>query len=196
MANVLSSAMPPFPTARFSVEQYHRMILSGAFTEDDRLELIEGWVVQQTAKGPGHEYAVGQGEELLRARIPAGWHVRNQAPITLTSSEPEPDLAIVRGDRGVYRHRHPAPSEVALVVEVSDTSLDTDRVKARTYGMAGIAEYWIINLVDRCIEVYTRPNAGSEAGYASRKIVRAEGTVTLHIAGQDLGTLAVSAVLP
>ena len=102
MVSALSNPVPPFPIARFSVEQYHRMIESGAFTEDDRLELIEGWVVQQMAKGPGHEYAVGQGEELLRARIPAGWHVRNQAPITLTSSEPEPDLAIVRGDRGVY----------------------------------------------------------------------------------------------
>jgi Uma2 family endonuclease len=148
MVSVLSHAVPPFPIARFSVEQYHRMIESGAFTEDDHLELIEGWVVQQMAKGPGHEYAVGQGEDLLRARIPAGWHVRNQAPLTLTSSEPEPDLTIVRGDRGVYRQRHPVPSEIALVIEVSDTSLDTDRVKSKTYGSAGIAEYWIINLVD------------------------------------------------
>lgn len=196
MVSAPSSAVPPFPIARFSVEQYHRMLESGAFAEDDRLELIEGWVVQQTAKGPGHEYAVGQGEDLLRARIPAGWHVRNQAPITLTSSEPEPDLAIVRGDRGVYRRRHPAPSEVALIVEVSDTSLDTDRVKGKTYGAAGIAEYWIINLVDRCVEVYARPDATSELGYASRKIFRANETIALHIAGQDLSTLAVIAVLP
>jgi Uma2 family endonuclease len=125
MVSALSSAVPPFPTARFSVEQYHWMIESGAFTEDDRLELIEGWVVQQMANGPGHEFAVGQGEELLRACVPAGWHVRNQAPITLTNSEPEPDLTIVRGGRGVYRQRHPVASEVALVVEVSDTSLNT-----------------------------------------------------------------------
>lgn len=137
MVSALSNAVPPFPIARFSVEQYHRMIESGAFTENDRLELIEGWVVQQMAKGPGHEYAVGQGEDLLRARMPAGWHVRNQAPITLANSEPELDLAIVRGDRGAYRRRHPIPSEVALVVEVSDTTLDTDRVKGKTYGSAG-----------------------------------------------------------
>lgn len=196
MVSALSNAVPPFPIARFSVEQYHRMIESGAFTEDDRVELIEGWVVQQVAKGPGHEYAVGQGEDLLRARVPAGWHVRNQAPITLTSSEPEPDLTIVRGDRGLYRHRHPAPSEVALVFEVSDTSLDTDRLKGKTYGSAGIAEYWIINLVDRCIEVYARPDAASELGYASHKIFRANEAIALHIAGQDLGTLAVIALLP
>jgi len=196
MVSALSNAVPPFRIARFSVEQYHRMIESGAFTEDDRLELIEGWVVQQMSKGPGHEYSVGQGEELLRTHVPAGWHVRNQAPITLTSSEPEPDLTIVRGDRGVYRQRHPVASEVALVVEVSDTSLNTDRVKAKTYGSAGIPEYWIINLVDRRIELYARPDAASELGYANRKIFGAGETIALHIAGQDLGTLAVSALLP
>ena len=190
------SAVLPFRIARFSVEQYHRMIESGAVTEADRLELVEGWVVQQTAKSPGHEYAAGQGEDLLRACVPAGWHVRNQAPITLTSSEPEPDLTIVRGDRGSYRQRHPAPSEIALIVEVSDTSLDIDRVKGRTYGAAGIAEYWIINLVDRCVEVYALPEATSELGYASRKIVRADETIVLRIADQDLGTLAVAALLP
>jgi Uma2 family endonuclease len=87
-------------------------------------------------------------------------------------------------------------SEVALVVEVSETSLGTDRVKGKTYGSAGIAEYWIINLVDRCIEVYTRPDAASELGYASRKIFRADEAIALHIAGQDLGTLDVIALLP
>jgi Uma2 family endonuclease len=188
--------VPPFPIARFSVEQYHRMIESGAFTEDDRLELIDGWVVQQMAKGPGHEYAVGQGEELLRARIPAGWHVRNQAPITLTRSEPEPDLTIVRGDREAYRQRHPVASEVAVVVEVSDPSLTTDRVKGKAYGSAGIAEYWIINLVDRRVEVYASPDAASELGYASRTFFGLNETVALHIAGQDLGTLPVIALLP
>ncbi len=196
MVSAPSHAAPPLPIARFSVDQYHRMIESGAFTEDDRLELIDGWVVQQMAKGPGHEYAVGQGEELLRARVPAGWHVRNQAPITLTRSEPEPDLTIVRGDRGSYRQRHPDASDVALVVEVSDTSLDTDRVKGKTYGAARIPEYWIINLVDRCVEVYTRPDPASETGYALRRILGVSETISVHIAGQDLGALAVAALLP
>src|ERR1043165_6119572 len=107
----MASALP-FPIARFSVEQYHRMIASGAFTEHDRLELIEGWGVTQMAKGPGHEYAGGQGDERLRQRIPQGWHVGNQAPITLSDSEPEPDLVIARGDRAAYRTRHPEPAEV------------------------------------------------------------------------------------
>ncbi len=196
MVSVPSIAVPPLPIARFSVEQYHRMIESGAFTEDDRLELIEGWVVQQMAKGPGHEYAVGQAEELLRAIVPAGWHVRNQAPITLASSEPEPDLAVVRGDRGTYRRRHPVASEVALVVEVSDTTLDTDRIKGKTYGAAGIAEYRIVNLVDRCVEVYAQPDPASATGYARRTLRRTTETIALRIAGQELGTVAVAALLP
>lgn len=196
MASVPSIAVPPLPIARFSVEQYHRMIESGAFTEDDRLELIEGWVVQQPAKGPGHEYAVGQGEELLRTLAPVGWHVRNQAPITLASSEPEPDLAVVRGDRGAYRRRHPVASEVALVVEVSDTTLDTDRIKGKTHGAAGIAEYWIVNLVDQCVEVHVQPDSTSAIGYARRAIFRAKETIELRLAGQELGSLAVAALLP
>lgn len=196
MGSVPSTAVPPLPIARFSVEQYHRMVESGALTEDDRLELIDGWLVQQPAKGPGHEYAVGQGAELLRALVPAGWHVRNQAPITLTRSEPEPDLTIVRGDRATYRQRHPTAPEVVLVVEVSDTSLDTDRIKGKTYGVAGIAEYWIINLVERCIEVHTQPDPASETGYARRRFHHANETLAFHIAGQDLGTLAVAALLP
>ncbi len=195
MVSAVSNA-PPFPIARFSVEQYHRMIESGAFTEDDRLELIEGWVVKQMAKGPAHEYAVGQGEELLRARMPAGWHVRNQTPITLASSEPEPDLTVARGDRATYRQHHPRAADVTLVVEISDTSLDTDRLKGKTYGTAGIAVYWIVNLVDRCVEVYTTPHPASEAGYANRTIYQSGETVALHIDGADLGTLPVSALLP
>lgn len=196
MVSALSDGLPPFPIARFSVAQYHRMIESGAFTEDDRLELIEGWVVKQMAKGPGHEYTVGQGEELLRNRLSAGWHVRNQAPITLARSEPEPDLAIARGDRAAYRQQHPRASDVALVVEVADTSLDTDRLKGKTYGAAGVSQYWIINLVDRCIEVYASPNPASESGYGARQVFGATDTIPLRIEGEDLGTLAVAALLP
>lgn len=195
MVSAVSHA-PPFPIARFSVDQYHRMIESGAFTEHDRIELIEGWVVQQKAKGPAHEYTVGQGEELMRARIPTGWHVRNQAPITLASSEPEPDLTIARGERSTYRARHPGASDVALVVEVSDTSLETDRLKGRTYGNAGIREYWIVNLVDRCVEVYTRPDAASETGYAQKRVSSAHDHVAILIDGARFGLISVASLLP
>lgn len=190
------ASVPALPIARFTVDQYHRMIESGAFTEDDRLELIDGWVVKQMAKGPKHEYAVGQLDELVRKLLPQRWHVRNQAPITLTDSEPEPDLVIARGERGSYRERHPHANEVELVVEVADSSLDVDRVKGRTYANAGIATYWIVNIADRSIEVLANPDPKSETGYAIREIYGPGDHIELRIGGDLVGTIAVDDVLP
>lgn len=185
--------LPPFPVARFSVDQYHRMVASGAFTEHDRLELIDGWVVETMAKGPAHEYATGRCEELLRERLPPGWHVRHQAPITLVRSEPEPDLAVARGDRGAYRDRHPSGEEIALVVEVADTTLSTDRLKAKTYAGAGIPIYWLVNLADRCVEVYSHPGTG---GYRSRRVVAAEEDLAVAAGTHACGAVPVAAFLP
>lgn len=172
------------------------MIESGAFAEDDRLELIEGWVVRQTAKGPAHEYAVGQVDEALRSRIPEGWHVRNQAPITLASSEPEPDVTVVRGDRGGYRRHHPGADDVALVVEVSDTSLDTDRLEGKTYANAGIAAYWIVNLAERCVEVYTHPDPSNTGGYLDLARLGAGEELELRIDDAEPGRIPVALLLP
>jgi Uma2 family endonuclease len=201
MATVLppkppASGPPPFPIARFSVEQYHRMIESGAFTEHDRIELIDGWVVEKMAKGPAHEYVTGELEELVRGNIPPGWHVRNQAPITLENSEPEPDLAVVRGLRSDYRERHPGPFDVALVVEVSDATLMTDRLKGATYAAAEIPVYWLINLRERCVEVYSQPTAGEMSFYADCQTLRPGDELSLVIDGVDCGAIAVSNLLP
>lgn len=179
----MAVAVPPFPIARFSVEQYHRMIQSGAFTEDDQLELIDGWVVQKMAKGPGHEFTTGQLGALLEERIPSGMHVRNQAPLTLVESEPEPDLAAVRGTRADYRDHHPSAGDVALVVEVSDTTLATDRLKARMYASAGIPEYWLVNLVDRYVEIHRAPAA--DGSYAHREVFTAGQHVRLRVSGPN-----------
>lgn len=193
---MVSAISDRLPIARFSVDQYHRMIASGAFTEDDRLELIDGWVVTQMAKGPGHEFAVGRTDELLRDGIPPGWHVRNQTPITLVSSEPEPDVVIVRGDRSAYRQRHPHASEIALVVEVSDSSLGTDRVKGKMYGSAGIPVYWLVNLVDRCVEVHTQPDPADDSGYASRRIYRVGDAVPLEVDAVPCRAVPVVELMP
>lgn len=187
------AAVPPFPLARFSVEQYHRMINSGAFTEDDRLELIEGWVVRKMAKGPAHEYSTGRCEELLRASLPSGWHVRNQAPVTLAASEPEPDLSVAQGERAAFRTRHPSGHEIALVVEVSDTTLATDRLKAAVYAGTGIPTYWLVNLVDRCVEVYPRP---SSEGSSSSRVVRPGDTLALTVGSHECAAVPVAALLP
>jgi Uma2 family endonuclease len=186
----------PFPIARFSVEQYHRMIESGALGEDDRVELIDGWVVTQMAKGPEHAYSTGQCQELLQRLLPDGWHLRNQEPITLADSEPEPDLGVVRGARQDYRDRHPGPSDVALVIEVSESSLATDRGKARIYARAGIREYWIVNLVDRSLEVHSEPQPGPDASYARCQVLHAGDRAPFAVAGRELGTIDVTLLLP
>lgn len=174
-----SPEAPPFPVARFSVDQYHRMIESGAFTEEDRIELLEGWVVPKMPKSPEHEFVVGEMEEGLRKQAPAGWFVRNQAPITLPESEPEPDLSLARGTRRDYVDSHPGAEALALVVEVSDTTLATDRRKAAVYGKAGIPAYWLINLRDRVIEVFETPDAEHVSGYRQHRVVAIDKPLVL-----------------
>jgi Uma2 family endonuclease len=170
------------------------MVESGAFTEDDRIELIEGWVVEKIAKGPGHEYTTGQLVALLENRVQSGWHVRNQSPITLAESEPEPDISIVRGGRGDYRGRHPGAEDVALVVEVSDTTLAIDRRKASTYAAAAIAEYWIVDLTSRAVEVFRRPDATARA-YAEQLTFAEHEQIKAIIGGSSV-ELAVQDLMP
>ena len=104
----------------------------------------------------------------LSQTIPAGWHVRASKPIRIPSqaSKPEPDRCIARGSIRDYLQRSPEPADIALVVEISDTSLSEDRKQAVIYAAAGIPTYWLVNLVDRQVEVYTRPGP---AGYESRQ---------------------------
>ena len=99
----------------------------------------------------------------LEQILPEGWYVHSQDAITLATSEPEPDVAMVRGDRRAYVDHHPGPKDVALVVEVADASLQRDRgFKRRLYAQAGIPAYWIVNLVDRVLEVYTEPSGPTD----------------------------------
>jgi Uma2 family endonuclease len=191
----MAVAIPPLPIARFSVDQYHRMIQSGAFTEDDHVELIDGWVVRKMAKGPGHEFTTGQLGAALAEQTRPEMHVRNQAPLTLGESEPEPDIAIVRGTRGDYRQRHPGAEDVTLVIEVSDTTLATDRFKGRTYAAAGIPEYWIVNLVDRRVEVYREPSP-SGSGYTKCDTFAAGQRVPFVVDEHRPSEIAVDAILP
>jgi Uma2 family endonuclease len=115
----------------------------------------------------------------------------------LAESEPEPDLAVVRGDENTYLHRHPGPADVALLVEVADSTLDRDRAdKARIYGQAGVPVYWIVNLVDRQVEVYTSPTGPTGAGYTSRQDLRPGALVPLALPGLALPGVAVAALLP
>ena len=147
---------------RFTVEEYHKMALAGVFSEDDRVELIEGEVIQMTPIGWRHARCVSNLNMLLARFVGDRYVVSVQNPITLDEhSEPQPDLAILSE---VPTGRLPGPGEVVLVVEVSDTTLSYDKnVKLPLYARAGIPEAWIVDLQGDVVEVHAGPRA---YGYA------------------------------
>jgi Uma2 family endonuclease len=173
------------PVRRFSVEEYHRLISQGYFASDERFELLEGWIVAKVPRNPVHDAAVQIANDLLRDLVPGGWGVRCQLALTTSDSEPEPDVVVARGQPRDYVSRHPGPGDVALVVEVANTSLFDDReIKGRVYARAGVSVYWIVNLIDRQVEVYTDPTGPvSDPIYRRRDDYRSGQLVPLSIAG-------------
>ncbi len=192
-----SLAVPDSPIWRLSIAQYHQMVQSGILTDDDPVELLEGWLVTRMPKNPPHRLTTQLVREALAHLLPIGWYVDAQEPITTTDSEPEPDVVVVRGDRRDYRDRHPGPVDLALVVEVADSTLQRDRTtKQRLYAAAGIVVYWIVNLVDGQLEVYEGPTGPTEAPhYAQRTDYQRDATVPLILDGQTVGVIAVATVL-
>jgi Uma2 family endonuclease len=187
------------PTARrFSVDEYHRMIQSGILTENDHVQLVAGWIVEMPAIGPEHCTSTSLVGRAIDASLPAGWIVRRQDPITLATGEPEPDVVIARGSIRDYSRRHPGPGDIALVVEVADATLNFDRVeKVKEYAAAGIPEYWIVNLVDRQIEVHRHPQAAATGPeYRFREVLTSSAKIKLEIEGNLIGDYRVADLLP
>ena len=149
-----ASAVQP---KRWTRREYDRMAEAGILDPDEHVQLIEGEIVTMTPQNSPHSAAIGLVETALRQIFgPAHW-IRTQLPIIVDpDSEPEPDLTVVAGSPREYVHEHPRTA--LLVVEVADTTLALDRDrKARVYARAGISEYWIVNLAERCLEVYRDP---------------------------------------
>lgn len=186
------------PVFRLSVQQYHNMIRSGILTDDDPVELLEGVLASTAPKNRLHRIALSRIRRALEPILPGGFSLQLQDPITLSDSEPEPDAAIIRGQAEDYADRHPGPPDVLLVIEVADTSLARDRgVKLRSYARAGIAVYWIINLPDRQVEVFTDPDQTlPDAGYRSRQVLRGEQFVSVKLDDAFAIDLPVTNVLP
>lgn len=169
-ARVTLPWVPPYPVYRFTVEQYHRMIETGILTTNDRVELLEGWIVPKMPHNPPHDGTVWLVQTALLPRLPAGWILRIQSATTTPDSEPEPDVVVARGPGQRYFTSHPEPKDIGLVVEVSDTTLHEDRdQKGRLFARARIPVYWIINLPESKVEVYTEPRAGKRPAYRQRK---------------------------
>lgn len=149
---------------KFTVEQYYQMVVSGILTECDRVELIEGEIVQMSPIGRNHAVCVDRLTRVFARALPEEVTLRVQNPVRLSDrSEPEPDFAILRGQPGDYLSGHPMPKDVLVLIEVSDSTIEYDReVKAPLYAREGIPELWIIDLNEFKIEVYRTP---SPAGY-------------------------------
>lgn len=183
---------------RFSVDEYHALIAAGLFAEDENFELLEGLIVCKTTKHPPHWIATGLLRDALIALAIPGFFVHSQNPVTTNDSEPEPDLALVRGQPRDYLAGNPDPQQTPLVIEVADSSLARDRLwKKRIYARAGIPVYWIVNLIDRQIEIYAQPSGPAEQpDYANCQIISAGGETPVVIDGQEVGRLVAKNILP
>ena len=196
----LSFALPPphLPLHRFTVAEYHRMIQSGVFTEDNKVELLEGWIVHKMSRNPPHDTCLRCTQKQIERRLPIGWDIRTQSGITTLDSEPEPDLAVVQGDERTYETRHPGPPDIGTLIEVADSTLHLDRGdKARLYARASIVIYWIINLVDRQVEVHTDPTGPDAAPhYRQRQVFSSADAVPFILDGQQVALIPVQDLLP
>ena len=194
------AAVEQLVTHRFTVDKYQQMIESGILTEDDRVQLLAGVIIEMTPIGPRHRVTVTKLNELLYRVLPTGWHLACQQPIALSDSEPEPDLSIVRGEILEYQDRIPAGSDVGLVIEVADRSLELDRTQKKAiYATAGIPEYWIVNLNEKTVEVYrdSKPaEADQPARYETKQVLTSAESLTLQLGSESLGKLKVADFLP
>lgn len=148
------------PLRRFSIAEYQQMISTGLLKKSDRLELIDGLILEMSPINPKHAECVDLLNELLVLAFYKQARVRQQSPISLEvrGSQPQPDFSLLSLRAGGYRDRHPDAEETFLVIEVSDSTLNNDRAeKLDLYAIAGIPEYWIANLIDNCFEVYREP---------------------------------------
>jgi Uma2 family endonuclease len=170
------------PTKRWTRTEYDRLIEKGVFGPEDRIELLGGALVVREPQGGPHAMGIRMAEEALRRVFATGWDVRGQLPVALDDdSEPEPDISVVLGSFRDYRHGH--PPRAVLIVEVADSSLSLDRaLKGSLYARARVPDYWIVNIVERALEVHRDPVADAAARYGWRyttvATLRAGETVT------------------
>ncbi len=181
----------PVPRHRLTRRDYYRLGEAGILGRDDRVELLEGQLVDMSPIGPRHAIVTGNLNQLLVTACAGRAWVRCQDPVVLDdASEPQPDIALVRRPWQGYPHTHPGPDDIVLLIEVADTSLDFDRmVKLALYARAGIREVWIADLTTEVVFVHRAP---SGAGYAS--VVPAAAPAMLGVEGLPGVTIPVAEV--
>lgn len=185
---------PPFPVMRFSLQQYWDLRDTGVLDEAGcKYELLQGWIVPKVTHYPPHAWTVTHLGLVLD--LPDDWFPRTQCPINTEDSEPEPDYSVVRKPETQYLSRHPRGDDICLLIEVAESTLRQDQRKAEIYAADNIPQYWIINLVDRQIEIHTQPDAAS-AKYQKQETRLPGESVTFELDGKVVQTIAVDDLLP
>jgi len=200
----MKTAFPPalvaIPTRRLhriSVAQYHRMIQAGVLTEDHNVELLDGFLVAKMPHNPPHDGTITCIHRRLDRVLGDEWIVRVQCAITTKDSEPEPDLVVAKGPLEQYFQRHPSPVDIALAIEVANSTLEDDRyLKGRLYARARIPIYWIANLVDYRIEMYADPRGGKFPVYQQEAVFERSQAVPLVLQGKEIAKIPVKDLLP
>lgn len=192
----------PFPQwrglRRWSPAEYRQMIDLGILREDERVELLGGYLVLKMPQSIAHRAAVSRLATRLPRSLPAGWAVMTHCPIEVGGSDPEPDGVVLRGSETDYDTRVPTEADFGIVIEVSVSTLVLDRSgKGRLYARTGLPAYWIINLVDGQIEVYSDPDpTASPPTYRTRTDYRPGDAVPVVLDGQPAGSIPVADLIP
>lgn len=193
-----ATRQPPSPLGpadpspyRMTVDEFER-IAEGL---DKPVELVDGFLVERTDMDPPHVLMTERLRRRLDRLVPEGWFARDEKPLRIPDfNERFPDVAVVRGEPEVYGIRHPRPEDIAILIEVSVSTIRRDRGEKQTlYAATGIPVYWIVNLKNRQIEVYTGPGPD---GYASRNDFVEDHDVPVMIDGIEVGRIAVVDILP
>jgi Uma2 family endonuclease len=182
-----------------TVEKYEAMVASGVFTKQDRFVLIEGQLVEKMTNNPPHTVVTMLCAGAIHRALPPGWHAREEKPVRIPgrSSEPEPDVAVARGEPRDWFKQHPGPGDIAQVVEVADSSVAEDRALVPTYGGGDIPYYWLLNIPDRQVELYSGPSgANPPFGYRHCEVLKPGQEVPLVIDGREVARIAVDDLLP
>jgi Uma2 family endonuclease len=193
MSTIVRPATPLVAGGRMTVDEFERFIED----TDERFELIDGQLIRKPDMDPPHVWSTEKLKRRLERMLPEGRIVRDDKPVKFSADDqPDPDIAVVRGDEDTYKKRHPTPDDAKLLIEVSwsRTRLRYDQdVKRPLYASHAIPVYWIVNALEQQVEVYSDPGPD---GYATCEFVKPGETVRVVIDGKEVGQIAVNEFMP
>jgi Uma2 family endonuclease len=198
MTRPAPATVDPSALYRLSVAQYLAMGDAGILTQEDRVELLEGILTRKMTKNPSHMVCGMLISEQFLRLLPPGWCLLMEGALVTQESVPEPDGMVLRGAARGYVARRPEPADSVLVIEIADSTLETDRsVKKRLYARSGVSVYWIVNLQERQVEVHTQPSGEREEPDYHHRQVYVEGeAVPLVLDSVPVALLSVADILP